>query len=103
MSKIETSYGRPKPRILLEHVSDDMRATQVCEVDAIFAVCYKGTPIQVRTQVNVEFNYPPPKYSKTSFPTAAHAFNLADKLNQRFNTTEFSVVIMQVGRTITEK
>ena len=93
----------PKPRVLLEHISDNMRATHVCVADAIFAVCYKGAPIKVKTQVNIELDYPPPKYCKTSFPSSGHAFNLADKLNQRFNTTDFSVVIMQVGRTITEK
>jgi hypothetical protein len=57
----------------------------------------------VKTQANVAVNYPGPKYAKTSFPSAAHAFNLAERLNERFSTTDFTVVMMTVGRTIREK
>ena len=94
--------SRPKPAILFEHVDDHMRALQVCEADAIFAVCYKGRPIKVKTHANIEIPYPGPKYAKTAFPTSGHAFNLCERLNQKFNTTDFSVVIMTVGRTLTE-
>jgi len=94
--------SRPKPHVLLEHIGEDMSSYQVCEADAIFAVCYQGRPIKIKTQANIEIDYPGPKYAKTSYPTAAHAFNLAERLNQRFETTEFTVVMMTVGRTITE-
>ena len=94
--------SKPKPRILLESISDNMRSLQVCEADAIYAVCYKGRPIKVKTQSNIEIDYPGPKYAKTSFPTSGHAFNLADKLNQKFDTSDFTVVMMTVGRTLTE-
>jgi hypothetical protein len=94
--------SKPKPRILLESVDDHMRSYQVCEADALFAVCYKGRPIKIKTQTNIEIDYPGPKYAKTAFPTSGHAFNLCERLNQRFNTTDFSVVIMTVGRTISE-
>jgi hypothetical protein len=94
--------SRPKPRVIFQHIDDDMRAYQVCEADAIYAVCYKGAPVKVKTWTNIEIDYPGPKYAKTSFPTSGHAFNLAEKLNQKFNTTDFSVVIMAVGRTLTE-
>jgi hypothetical protein len=80
-----------------------MRAVQVCEADAIFAVCYKGAPIKIRTFINIEIQYPGPKYAKTSFPEAGHAFNLCERLNQQFNTTEFSVVMLTTGRTIQER
>jgi len=95
--------SRPKPTVLLETINADMRSYQVCEADAIYAVCYQGRPIKIKTNANIETNYPGPKYTKTSFPTAGHAFNLADRLNLRFATTDFSVVMMTVGRTITEK
>ena len=94
--------SRPKPTVLLEHISDDMRAYQVCEADAIFAVCYQGRPIKIKTQANIEIDYPGPKYAKTSFPSSAHAFNLAERLNQKFDTSDFTVVMMTVGRTISE-
>ena len=94
--------SRPKPTVLVQDIADDMRAYQVCEADAIYAVCYKGRPIKIKTWANIEHNYPGPKYVKTSFPTAGHAFNLCERLNQRFDTTDFTVVIMTVGRTIRE-
>jgi len=94
--------SRPKPAVLLEDIDDNMRSLQVCEADAIYAVCYKGRPIKVKSQTNIEIQYPGPKYAKTSFPTSGHAFNLCDRLNEKFNTTDFSVAIMQVGRTIEE-
>ena len=94
--------SRPKPTIIFESVDDNMSAYQVCEADAIYAVCYKGRPIKVKTQANIEIPYPGPKYAKTSFPTPGHAFNLAERLNKKFATTDFTVVIMTVGRTISE-
>jgi hypothetical protein len=94
--------SRPKPTIIFEHVDDDMRAYQVCEADAIYAVCYKGRPVKVKTHANIEIPYPGPKYAKTSFPTSGHAFNLANRLNEKFATADFSVVMMTVGRTISE-
>ena len=94
--------SRPRPTILLEHIDDNMRAYQVCEADAIYAVCYKGAPIKIKTQANIEIEYPGPKYSKTSFPTPGHAFNLAERLNQKFDTTDFTVVMMTEGRKISE-
>ena len=94
--------SRPKPAVIFESIDDDMRAYQVCEADAIYAVCYKNRPVKVKTWTNIEIDYPGPKYAKTSFPTAGHAFNLCERLNEKFNTTDFSVVIMTVGRTLTE-
>ena len=94
--------SRPQPNILLEDVSDDMSAYQVCEADAIYAVCYKGRPIKIRTYHNIEIAYPGPKYGKSSFPSSGHAFNLAEKLNKKFDTTDFSVVMMTTGRTVSE-
>lgn len=95
--------SRPKPTIILESIDESDRAFWVCLADAIYAVCYQGRPIMVKTQANVSVNYPGPKYAKTSFPSAAHAFNLAERLNERFATTDFTVVIMTAGRTIREK
>lgn len=100
--KVIRIVSRPKPRVLLETLTDHMRSYQVCEADAVYAVCYKGRPIKIKTHANIEIDYPGPKYSKTMFPTSGHAFNLAERLNQKFNTDDFTVVIMQIGRTISE-
>ena len=95
--------SRPKPTVLLEHCTDDTRLLQVCLADAVYAVCYQGRPIQVKIWADINSNYIGAKYAKTTFPNAAHAFNMADKFNAQFNTTDFSVVMMSTGRTITEK
>lgn len=79
-----------------------MRSYQVCDADAVYAVCYKGRPIKIRTHANIEIDYPGPKYAKTNFPTSGHAFNLCDKLNQKFATADFTVVMMTTGRVVFE-
>jgi len=94
--------ARPSPNVILRSVENDMRAIEVCDAYAVYAVCYKGRPVKVRTFQNVEVPYPGPKYLKISFPESGHAFNLADKLNEKFATTDFSVVMMTTGRTIQE-
>lgn len=94
--------SRPKPTVLLEHVNEEQKATQICESDAIYGVCYRGQPVMVRTIANVEIPYPGPKYAKTSFPNPGHAFNLADRLNKMFNTEEFTVHKMVIGRVLRE-
>lgn len=96
--------SRSKPQIILQHVREDLKSTQVCQADAIYAVCYRGNPIMLRTIANIEVpDYPGPKYCKTSFPNPGHAFNLAERLNEQFQTTDFTVKIMLPGRTITEQ
>lgn len=94
--------SRPQPTILLEHISEALKATQVCEADAVYSVCYQGRPIMVRTINNIEVGYPGPKYLKTNFPSSGHAFNLADRLNEMFSTDEFTVMRMIPQRVIRE-
>jgi hypothetical protein len=98
----QIKMARPSPNVILRSVEDDMRAIEVCEADAIYAVCYKGRPVKVRTLQNIEIPYPGPKYLKTSFPEPGHAFNLAERMNEKFNTSDFTVVMMTSGRTISE-
>lgn len=94
--------SRPNPTILLEHVADNYKATQVCEADAVYSVCYRNRPIMLRTHANIEVGYPGFKYSKTNFPSSGHAFNLAERLNRLYNTTDFTVMMMQPIRVIRE-
>lgn len=95
--------SRPKPSLILEHVNDEQKAIQICEADNLYAVCYRGRPIMMRTISNVEIPYPGPKYAKTSWTNSGHAFNCAEKLNTLFNTDQFTVVVMQPKRTIIER
>jgi hypothetical protein len=94
--------SRPRPKILLENITEEHKATQVCAADAVYSVCYRGQPVMLRTIDNIEIGYPGPKYLKTNFPSPGHAFNLADKLNKMFNTEDFAVFIMRPARMLKE-
>jgi hypothetical protein len=90
--------ARPKPRIICSH-TDDTTVTEVCSADAVYAVLYQGEPIKLRRH-NPDLMYLGFKYGKTMFPEPGHAFLLARKLNAAYNTQDFTVAIMTVGRTI---
>jgi len=95
--------SRPKPNILLEYVdSKTYRAEQVLEADAIWAVFYQQKPFNLKSS-NALTNYPGPKYKKTSFSNPGHAFNLSEKLNQMFNTQDFTVVKLTSGEQVNEE
>jgi hypothetical protein len=94
--------SRPKPTVLLEVVNKtNYKSEQVLSADAIYSVFYKENPINLRT-LNTLVNYPGPKYKKVSFSNPGHAFNLRDRLNKIFKTTDFTVVKLTVGEVIEE-
>lgn len=92
--------ARPKPTIIIEHTDRSYNAEQILEADAIYAVFYDDKPINLRS-LNTLVNYPGPKYKKVSFSNSGHAFNLADRLNRKFNTNKFTVVKLTQGDTVT--
>jgi|TARA_R110000744_G_scaffold321159_1_gene427298 hypothetical protein len=91
--------ARPKPTIILEQVDQSYNSEQILKADSIFAVYYEDAPINLRT-MNTLVNYPGPKYKKVSFSNSGHAFNLADRLNKKFNSVLFSVVRLDNGEKI---
>lgn len=94
--------ARPQPNILLEHVNPkNYKAEQVLEAESIYAVFYQGKPINLRTLSHL-VSYPGPKYKKSSFSNPGHCFNLVDRLNKMFKTTEFTVVQLTAGPVINE-
>ena len=96
--------ARPKPTILLTHVDPSTyKSEEVLEAEAIYAVFYKSKPFNLRTFLNSLQDYPGPKYKKVSFSNPGHAFNLAEKLNKMFNSTEFSVYKLTTGEKITDE
>ena len=95
--------SRPKPDIILENVNKKTyRSEQVLKADAIWAVFYENKPFNLKSS-NVLTNYPGPKYKKVSFSNPGHAHNLAKKLNDLFNSTDFTVVRLTSGETVVEK
>ena len=94
--------ARPKPVILLEHVNPkSYKAEQILEAESIYAVFYQGKAINLRTLSHL-ISYPGPKYKKVSFSNSGHAFNLADRLNKLFKTTDFTVYRLDGGTLLTE-
>ena len=92
--------ARPKPTIILDQVDKSYNSEQILKAEAIYAVYYESKPINLRT-LNTLVNYPGPKYKKVSFSNSGHAFNLADRLNKKFNTNKFNVVKLLDGEQVT--
>jgi hypothetical protein len=94
--------SRPKPYVLLEHIDrKTYKSEQVLQAEAIWAVFYKGEPFNLKS-ANMLTNYPGPKYKKVSFSNPGHAHNLAKKLNEVFNSADFSVYKLTTGEVDTE-
>lgn len=83
--------ARPKPNILIEYVDrDTFRAEQILEAEAIYAVFYKESAINIRV-INKISDWPGPKYKKSTFSSPGNALNLANRLNEQFKTKDFTV------------
>jgi len=92
--------SRPKPTVLLELTNKKTYKTeQVLEADAIWAVFYKGKPVNLKTTSLVAQQIGP-KYKKVSFSNSGHAINLAEKLNKTFNCQDFSVYKLTTGECL---
>lgn len=92
--------SRPKPTVLLENVDKKTyKSEQVLRAEAIWAVFYKGEPFNLKSS-NSLTSYPGPKYKKVSFSNPGHAFNLAKKLNDLFNSKDFEVYKLTTGERI---
>jgi hypothetical protein len=95
--------SRPKPKILLDHTNKKtFKVEQVLDSEAIWAVFYKGQPVNLKTSSLVS-SYPGPKYKKVSFSNPGHAHNLAKKLNKMFNTDDFQVYKLTTGEVVNEQ
>ena len=94
--------SRPKPTVLIEAINKSTyKSEQVLSAEAIYSVFYQDAPINLRS-LNTLVNYPGPKYKKVSFSNPGHAFNLRDRLNKIFKTTDFTVVKLTAGEGVEE-
>jgi hypothetical protein len=89
--------ARPKPTVITSYPERD-RTIEICDCQAVYAVFYQGRPIKIR--IRQQDMYDGFKYKKTSFPEAGHAVRLAQQLNQRFGTRDYSVVELKSGRIL---
>lgn len=92
--------SRPKPTVLLEVTNKtNYKTDQVLAAQGVWAVFFDGQPINLKT-ANQLVQYPGPKYKKVSFSNPGHAINLAQKLNKKFKTDQFSVVLLTKGEQV---
>lgn len=92
--------SRPKPNILIEYIDKTTyKSEQILNSEGIWAVFYNNKPINLKSS-NSLISYPGPKYKKTSFSNPGHAINLAKKLNIKFKTNLFTVVLLKSGDQI---
>ena len=79
--------SKNEKNVILEHRFEDKKVDKVMQAEAIYAVHYKGEPINVKTI------YPAscPKYKKVNYSAPGHAVMMAERLNKLFNTDEFEV------------
>jgi hypothetical protein len=84
-----------QPVILTHRDGDDILDIQDCWDSNFYAVIYQGRPFALRKRNAT--GYPSPKYQRTTFPTRGWAEFLANRLNQRFETDKFEVVIIQIA------
>ena len=95
--------SRPKPNVLMEYTNPaTYKSEQILHADAIWAVFYNNEPFNLKSS-NALTNYPGPKYKKTSFSNPGHAHNLASKLNEMFNSTDFAVYKLSTGDVVEEE
>jgi len=102
--KVRYTVSRPKPTILLELSNKKTyKSEQVLEAEAIWAVFYKGKPVNLKTVDLIARSSKKSiaKYKKNSFSNSGHAFNLAEKLNNLFNCKDFEVYKLTIGEKLT--
>jgi hypothetical protein len=94
--------SRPKPKILLSKKDpSSFKIEEILEVDGVYAVFYQGHPFSIKWGSEYVDDVQP-KYRKTFFPSVAHAHNLADRLNKKFQTTDFVVYKLEKGTPLSK-
>lgn len=82
--------ARPAANIITSIQINDFLAIDILEASALWVIMYKDQPFSIRQRRwshKGEF----PKYLRTVFPHRRSAENSAKKLNQQFNTRDFTV------------
>lgn len=92
--------GRPRPNVLLEVIDrQSYKMEQIISSDGVWSVFYQNKPINLKSS-NQLTSYPGPKYKKVSFSNPGHAISLCKKLNAKFKTEDFTVVLLDAGTKV---
>lgn len=86
--------ARHQPDIL---IGND--AHSVINADALWCVTYYGEPVAFRTGTTPA-GYIGYKYPRSSWASPGHAVNMAQKLNELYNTDKFAVAELAVKRVL---
>ena len=81
--------GRRMPPIYLNHIDDVLTDHQIIECNELWQLLYKGE-LFVYRETNL-YRKCAVRYNRTTYPHRAPAENMRDKLNKRFNCTDFTV------------
>jgi hypothetical protein len=82
--------ARPPARLITTTAVNELQHIDILEASSLYAVLYQQQPFNMKsryTTVHGEFK----KYIRTVFPNKKAAENLAKKLNNNFNCSDFSV------------
>lgn len=82
--------ARPKPDIIFRDDSG-IETLEVLASPGMWFVCYQDQPIGL-VKKSWTSRGETVKYPRTGFNNPAHAFKLAERLNERFMTDQFTVM-----------
>tara|TARA_R110000868_G_C10404309_1_gene721660 strand:- start:48 stop:314 length:267 start_codon:yes stop_codon:yes gene_type:complete len=87
--------ARPKPKVLHTMEVGDGTTWEILEAEAYYAITYDGRPIGIRiTQGSMTNNGH--LYKKMSYTNLGNARAQMARLNHRFKTTGFDVMMIEV-------
>jgi hypothetical protein len=81
--------ARPSATILNSMELDDGTKWEVLHADSFYVISYKNKPCGVRQHKNMVLGF---KYMKLSYTNLGNAMAQANRLNKKFNTTDFDVM-----------
>ena len=84
--------ARPVPTTILESYNEETDTMlQINEAEGIFCIFYKGKPLTLLQTKNFETEGIR-KYLKICWTQSGHAFRAVKKLNNKFDSEDFTVV-----------
>jgi hypothetical protein len=94
--------ARPGPEIILSVPTEDGGSLEVMNSQGVWVLAYRGIPCALRERYWAA-DGEHVKYPRTGYNNRAHCERLAEKLNDQFNTDQFScleVVKHIAGKTM---